>query len=468
MIFNSYNFLFLFLPLVFGLYWFVFNKNRRAQIILLLLAGYVFYGAWDWRFTSLLMLSTIVDYCVGVFLSKTEEAKKRKFLLMFSLIVNLGVLGLFKYFNFFTDSFQDLMAMFGMEVDFFTINLLLPVGISFYTFQTLSYTIDVYRNKTPVCKDFLLFAVFVSYFPQLVAGPIERANKLIPQIKAPVKFNRTQAEDGLKLVLWGLFQKVVVADSCGVIVDEVYANHENLSGSYLFFGHLLFLFQAYGDFAGYSNIAVGTSKLLGIELTMNFNYPYFSRSISEFWKRWHITFGNWFKDYVFIPLGGNRGSKGKTIRNIFIIFFLSGVWHGAAWTYILSLTLFGLYYVYPTFKRKPKRDDIASTKDIGAILLTLFIFYVHMILFRSETLLKAWEMMTYIPLKWDFNFPMEYLPQLLLGLALLIFEWRHRRKTNPLKDLKLVFPIRWGFYSLLTLMILENLGRPTPYMYFQF
>jgi len=318
MLFNSIEFA-IFLPIVFILYWFVTNRDLRVQNLLLLVASYVFYGWWDYRFLSLIVFSSIVDYSIGLQMSKTDAQNKRKLLLFASLCVNLGLLGFFKYYNFFIDSFVDAFTFFGHSINPDRLNIILPVGISFYTFQTLSYTIDVYKRKLEPTKDILSFFAFVSFFPQLVAGPIERATNL----------------DGMRQILWGLFKKVAIADNCAVFVNLIFANSADHSGSTLFIGAILFAFQIYCDFSGYSDIAIGTARLFGFNLMKNFAFPYFSRDIAEFWRRWHISLSTWFRDYLYIPLGGSRGSNYVKIRNTFIIFIVSGFWHGANWTFIV-------------------------------------------------------------------------------------------------------------------------------------
>lgn len=333
MLFNSIDFA-IFLPIVFLLYWFVVNKNLKHQNILILVASYVFYGWWDWRFLSLILFSTIVDYSIGISLSKQENQTKRKILLWTSILVNVGFLGFFKYYNFFLDNFVTAYSFFGHPMSASSLNIILPVGISFYTFQTLSYTIDVYNRKLEPTKDFVVFAAFVSFFPQLVAGPIERAKHLLPQFYVKRTFEYSKAIDGLRQILWGLFKKIVIADNCAKFVSLIFDNSTEYSGSTLVLGLVLFTFQVYCDFSGYSDIAIGTSRLFGFNLMQNFNFPYFSRDFAEFWRRWHISLSTWFRDYLYIPLGGSRGGVGMKIRNTFVIFIVSGFWHGANWTFI--------------------------------------------------------------------------------------------------------------------------------------
>ena len=322
MLFNSLEFL-LFLPTIFCLYWFVFKKNLRVQNLLLLISSYVFYCWWDWRFLSLIFLSTIVDYFVGLKIHNSSNKKARKSYLWISVLFNLGLLGFFKYFNFFIDSWIDLIGAFGYEhQSTWTLNVILPVGISFYTFQTMSYSLDIYHGKLKPTKDFISFASFVSFFPQLVAGPIERASNLLPQILKSRVFKYEQGVQGLRLILWGMFKKVVIADSLGWRVDHVFNHYQNLDGGILLLGLIYFSFQIYCDFSGYSDIAIGVSKLFGFELMSNFKFPYFARDIGEFWRRWHISLSTWFRDYLYIPLGGSKRGKWLSIRNLFIIFIV--------------------------------------------------------------------------------------------------------------------------------------------------
>ena len=344
MLFNSIDFA-VFLPIVFILYWFVTNKNLRLQNFLIVVASYFFYGWWDWRFLSLILFSTLVDYIVGFRLEIEERQFKRKLLLWTSILVNLGFLGFFKYYNFFLDNFIASFSLLGLEFKANSLNIILPVGISFYTFQTLSYSIDVYRRKLKPTKDFIAFSAFVSFFPQLVAGPIERAENLLPQFYKIRIFDYSKAVDGMRQILWGLFKKMVIADNAAEIANQIFNNSADYSGSTLLLGALFFTFQIYGDFSGYSDIAIGTARLFGFDLMRNFNFPYFSRDIAEFWRRWHISLSTWFRDYLYIPLGGSRGSRLMIIRNTFIIFIVSGFWHGANWTFIVWGALHAIYFL---------------------------------------------------------------------------------------------------------------------------
>ncbi|MFN5628051.1 MAG: MBOAT family O-acyltransferase, partial [Bacteroidota bacterium] len=323
MLFNTIGFA-IFLTIVFFLYWFVANKNLIVQNSLLLISSYYFYSCWDWRFLFLLIFSTLLDYFTGNKMSESNKKVSKKFWFWLSILINLGFLGIFKYYNFFAESFAAFLENFGLKVNPFTLNVILPVGISFYTFHGLSYVIDVYKERIKAEKNFIDYAVFVSFFPLLVAGPIERATHLLPQIQKKRIFVYSKAIDGLRQILWGLFKKVVIADQCADFANEFFNNAENYSGSSLLVGAIFFAFQIYGDFSGYSDIASGTARLFGIELLKNFSYPYFSRDIAEFWRRWHISLSTWFRDYLYIPLGGSKGGNWIKIRNTFIIFIVSG------------------------------------------------------------------------------------------------------------------------------------------------
>ena len=333
MFFNSLSFA-IFLPIVFLLYWFVFNKNKSWQNSLLIVASYYFYACWDWRFLFLLVFSTLLDYYTGLMIEKNQSPSKRKFWFWLSIIINLGFLGVFKYYNFFATSFTELINGFGFQVNPLLIQVILPVGISFYTFHGLSYVIDIYKKRITAERNFIDYSLFVSYFPLLVAGPIERATHLLPQVKVKREFNFQKAKEGVHQIIWGLVKKVVIADSCAMYANEIFNNHEQMNSLSLILGAIYFAFQIYGDFSGYSDIALGTSKLFGIDLLKNFNFPYFSRDIAEFWRRWHISLSSWFRDYLYIPLGGSKGGKWMQVRNTFIIFLVSGFWHGANWTFI--------------------------------------------------------------------------------------------------------------------------------------
>jgi len=396
MLFNSLEFL-LFLPTVFVLYWFVFKNQLRAQNILLLVASYVFYGWWDWRFLSLIIASTFLDYFVALALQKNDSSLKRKYLLGLSLLGNLGMLGFFKYYNFFVESWVEAWANLGITMEVSTLKIILPVGISFYTFQTLSYTIDVYRKEMQPTKNFIDFAAFVTFFPQLVAGPIERASHLLPQFYKKRLFSYDLAVSGIHLILWGLFKKVVIADSCAIYVNEIFGNYDKLDSLTLLLGSVYFAFQIYGDFSGYSDMAIGFARLFGFNLMLNFNYPYFSRDIAEFWRRWHISLSTWFRDYIYIPLGGSQVGLWFQVRNTFIIFLVSGFWHGANWTFLVWGFLNALYFL-PLLLRGKNRKHIGalqlgwnfiSVKTFFSILSTFLLTCLAWIFFRSASVTEA-------------------------------------------------------------------------------
>ncbi len=386
MLFNSFEFLF-FLPTVFILYWIVLGKSIQLQNILLLIASYIFYGWWDWRFLSLIAASTLLDYCIGIALDKTNHKSVKKRLLWLSILFNLGLLGFFKYFNFFIESWVDALASIGyVSQNVWMLEIVLPVGISFYTFQTMSYSIDIYRGKLKPTKNFIAFAAFVSFFPQLVAGPIERATNLVPQFLSKREFSYQIISKGIKLMIWGFFLKLVVADRAAIYVDAVYNNIESHQGLSFVFATVLFAFQIYGDFAGYSLIAIGTAKLFGFDLMTNFRRPYFSSSVSEFWTRWHISLSTWFRDYLYIPLGGNRVAKPKWLFNLFITFLVSGLWHGAKWTFVVWGAINGVYLILEILLIKKNRKGILN------ILVTFCLINFAWIFFRANTLADAGQM----------------------------------------------------------------------------
>ncbi|WP_349663562.1 MBOAT family protein [Cellulophaga lytica] len=482
MLFNSIDFA-IFLPVVFFLYWFVVNKNLQLQNFLLLVASYVFYGWWDWRFLSLIAFSTLVDYSLGVLLGKEEKESKRKVYLWTSIIVNLGFLGFFKYYNFFVESFVDAFTFFGQEIEIGTLNIILPVGISFYTFQTLSYTIDVYKRNLEPTKKFIAFAAFVSFFPQLVAGPIERASNLLPQILKKRSFNYCEAKDGLRLMLWGLFKKVVIADSLSPIVNDIFSNYSTLSSPVLIMGAIFFAFQIYGDFSGYSDIAIGTAKLFGIELMSNFKFPYFSKNIGEFWRRWHISLSTWFRDYLYIPLGGSRGSKLKGIRNVFAIFIVSGFWHGANWTFIFWGLFHALLFL-PSFILGTNRkyveiaksgfNIVTAIKNVYRTVLTFALVTVGWVFFRAETISDAFTYLKRIVTVFsvgDYSHPNGYrlIDYLLLLLFFVAYEYIIRNKERNPISFKNKY-VRLLVYILLVFLMLlfYDDGVDRSFIYFQF
>jgi len=478
MLFNSLDFA-IFLPIVFVLYWFVVNKNLKHQNILIAVASYVFYGWWDWRFLALILFSTLVDYVVGVSLGKEQSLNKRKTLLWISILVNLGFLGFFKYYNFFLDNFKSAFTFFGSEINANSLNIILPVGISFYTFQTLSYTIDVYKKRLEPSKDFISFAAFVSFFPQLVAGPIERATNLLPQMLSKRKFEYNEAVDGLRQILWGLFKKIVIADNCATYANLIFNNSAEYSGSTLVLGAIFFTFQIYGDFSGYSDIAIGTSRLFGFKLMQNFAFPYFSRDIAEFWRRWHISLSTWFRDYLYIPLGGSRGGTWMKVRNTFIIFIVSGFWHGANWTFIVWGALNALYFL-PLLLTKRNRQNMEvvashsyfpSIKEIGEMTLTFGLTVFAWIFFRADNIGHALEYIKNIFTSSLFSKP-EILPLMVSFLVILFvcLEWVGRREEYAIEKMgfKWVKPVRWSFYLFIALLIFLFDGNDQVFIYFQF
>ncbi|SFT41562.1 D-alanyl-lipoteichoic acid acyltransferase DltB, MBOAT superfamily [Algoriphagus locisalis] len=542
MLFNSYEYL-IFLPVVFLLYWYVFSKNLKARNLFLLAASYLFYGWWDWRFLGLIALSSAVDYWCGLQLgpvtssdnrvistdsvvistngrnpkdssikekeispsagssrndlnaksfrsAAVEEISKskifslfngRKLYLTISLLFNLGLLAFFKYFNFFIESTTDLISFLGFQPNIHTLNIILPVGISFYTFQTLSYTIDAYRGKLEPTKDPIAFFAYVSFFPQLVAGPIERASNLLPQFFQKKSFDYTMAMDGMRQILWGLFMKVVIADNCAVFVNQAFNNPESQLASNLLIGAVFFSFQIYGDFAGYSNIAIGTGKLFGFHLMQNFAFPYFSRDIAEFWRRWHISLSTWFRDYLYIPLGGSKGSKFQSLRNILIIFLVSGFWHGANWTFIAWGGINAVLFI-PLFwfgKNRVHLGIVAQNRafptfyELGQVLLTFSVTTLAWIFFRSPDLSTAGTYLSQL-----FSASILTKPQMDIRVYLficwvlifIILEWMGRREEYAIQKMAFSKPalIRYGLYYGLVMAVFLFARKEQEFIYFQF
>lgn len=484
MLFNSIEFA-IFLPIVFIFYWFITNRNLKLQNILLILASYVFYGWWDWRFLSLIIFSSCIDYLVGIGLGETENQRKRKLLLIISIFVNLGFLGFFKYFNFFAESFADAFTLLGKPVETSRLNIILPVGISFYTFQTLSYSIDVYKRKLKPTKDALSFFAFVSFFPQLVAGPIERATNLLPQFYKKRTFEYDKAVDGIRQILWGLFKKVVIADNCAQFANHIFDNYTDLDGSTLVLGAIFFTFQIYGDFSGYSDIAIGTSRLFGFNLMQNFAFPYFSRDIAEFWRRWHISLSTWFRDYLYIPLGGSRGGTYMKVRNTFIIFIVSGFWHGANWTFIAWGFLNACYFL-PLLLTKNNRSNLdvvaqgkllPSVKEVFQIGITFGLTVFAWIFFRAESMGQAFSYLSGLFSSSLFVIPSHYIGEksaiqvIVLVCIFSIIEWFGREHKYAVANIHFQrnYIIRWGMYMLLGLSIFTfgNYNK-TEFIYFAF
>ncbi len=478
MLFNSLEFA-IFFVIVFFLYWFVFNKSLKVQNFFLVVCSYFFYACWDWRFLFLLAFSTVLDFVSGLMIDKADSKVRKKFWLILSVGINLGFLGFFKYYNFFIESFAELLTTIGLTPHFTTLSIILPVGISFYTFHGLSYVFDIYNGKIKPSHNWSNYTLFVSFFPLLVAGPIERATHLLPQVEKVRTFSYSKAVDGMRQILWGLFKKIVIADNCASLVNTIFAGHEQYTGSTLVLGAMLFAIQIYGDFSGYSDIALGTARLLGIELLQNFRFPYFSRDIAEFWRRWHISLSSWFKDYLYIPLGGSRGGMAKTIRNTFIIFLVSGFWHGANWTFVMWGGLNALF-IMPSviFKTNRKNLDtvaqgklLPSFKELVQVLLTFMLASFAWIFFRAETISSAFVYVSEIFSSSLFSKPSVMSGTvILLAVIFMIIEWFGREDKYALEKfgLKWKAPIRWTFYYVLILAILFMGGEQQEFIYFQF
>jgi alginate O-acetyltransferase complex protein AlgI len=479
MLFNSLSFA-VFLPVVFFLYWFVTKKNLRFQNILLLGASYFFYACWDYRFLFLLMFSTLLDFYTGVRISEADSNRGRKMWLWISIVINLGFLAMFKYYNFFISSFAESISYLGLAINPWTFEVILPVGISFYTFHGLSYVIDIYYGRIEAERNFVDYSVFVSFFPLLVAGPIERATHLLPQIKQKREFNYIQAVDGLRQILWGLFKKIVIADNCAQYVNSIFNHHSQQSGSTLLLASVLFAFQIYCDFSGYSDIALGTARLFGIELLRNFAFPYFSRDIAEFWRRWHISLSSWFRDYVYIPLGGSKGGTWMKVRNTFIIFLLSGIWHGANWTFIVWGALNALYFM-PLLLLNKNRQNIEivaqgrylpSVKEFFNMSITFVLTVLAWIFFRAATVTDAVNIIRRIFSRSILKVPSLSMPTMLIPFLILfiLIEWLGRENKYAIEKSFFGMPrvVRWGFYYGLVMVIFLFAGKEQQFIYFQF
>jgi alginate O-acetyltransferase complex protein AlgI len=481
MLFNSLSFL-VFLPIVFILYWFVFNKSLKIQNILLLAASYYFYSCWDWRFVFLLAFSTLLDYYSGLAIYNAKKISTKKIWLTISVVINLGFLGVFKYYNFFADSFAELLHGVGIQSHFTVLQVILPVGISFYTFHGLSYVFDIYNNKIRPTENVVQYSLFVSFFPLLVAGPIERATHLLPQMEKKRNFKYEQAVDGLKQILWGLFKKIVIADNCAHFANDIFNNSSAYSGSTLLLGALLFTFQIYGDFSGYSDIALGVARLFGFELIKNFSFPYFSRDIAEFWRRWHISLSSWFRDYLYYPLGGSRGSTILRVRNTFIIFIVSGFWHGANWTFIIWGALNALF-IMPSIIFKTNRNNLEivakgrllpSITEVFQMGITFLLTVFAWIFFRAETVKQAVLFIKNIFTRQLFTNPIQTRLSVICVILVTIFmiiEWLGREQNYAIESLGSGTPrlVRLSFYS----FVLFSIGMfmetgVTEFIYFQF
>lgn len=482
MLFNSLSFA-IFLPLVFLLYWFGTNGKLRLQNLLLLFSSYYFYACWDWRFMFLLIFSTFLDYFTGIKIFDAKQRSGKLFWLWLSVGINLGFLGVFKYYNFFAQSFAEGLSLLGLKTTPETLQVILPVGISFYTFHGLSYVIDLFKNRIEPERNFVDYSVFVSFFPLLVAGPIERATHLLPQIIQKRTFSYPKAVDGLRQILWGLFKKIVIADNCAEFANTIFKNPEAYSGSTLVLGALFFTFQIYCDFSGYSDIALGTARLFGIELLRNFAFPYFSRDIAEFWRRWHISLSSWFKDYLYIPLGGSKGGMAMKIRNTFIIFTVSGFWHGANWTFLIWGFLNALY-IMPSIILNTHRNNLdivakgrtfPTMKEFAEILLTFTLTVFAWIFFRAETVSQAFTYLNGIFTLSIFQVPKfpginASIPILVLTLVFIAIEWMGRENQYAIAKLGEKWPkgVRWAMYYSVVLIIFWFTGKEQQFIYFQF
>jgi D-alanyl-lipoteichoic acid acyltransferase DltB (MBOAT superfamily) len=467
---------------VFLLYWFVF-KPRRLQNLFLVVASYVFYGWWDWRFLWLIALTSFSSYVSGILIQRHEGQRHIQRLVSASnIILNLVILAVFKYYNFFMDNLAFLFSSVGYRLDWVTLDIILPVGISFYTFQALSYTIDVYRGQIRPTHDIVEFFAYISFFPQLVAGPIERATNLLPQFQRERQFDYAKAVDGMRQILWGLFKKLVIADNCASAVNAFWTEYNDLSGLSLLAIGILFTFQIYSDFSGYSDIAIGCARLFGISLKQNFNFPYFSRSIPEFWRRWHISLMTWFRDYIYFPLGGSRCARWKVIRNTLIVFFVSGLWHGANWTFIC----WGLYHacliaIYILLGINTKSKDVVaqgrllpSVREFCQLAITFFLAVVGWIIFRSENMPQAYEFLSRMfTTMFDQGLYIAHGKRYLIwGFLMLLVEWLQRDKQHALQlshqGLFRYAPARFALYAVLVYIMFLYAGTVQTFIYFQF
>lgn len=477
MLFNSIDFAFFF-PIVFLLYWLIFTKNNKLQNLFLLSVSYLFYGWWDWRFLSLIVISSAVDFFIGKMLQQEDVPSKRRVLLGASIVVNIGILAFFKYCNFFIDSFADAFSLFGANLDFARLDIILPVGISFYTFQTLSYTIDIYKKKIEPTEDALSFFAFVSFFPQLVAGPIERASHLLPQFQTKKTFSYEDTRSGLLLMAWGFFKKIVIADRLAVFVNAAYGDVGALSGIETVFAIIFFAFQLYLDFSAYSDIAIGCARTLGFKLSLNFNKPYLSSSFSDFWKRWHISLSSWFRDYVYIPLGGSKNGPNKTMANIFVVFLLSGLWHGASWNFVLWGALNGLFLII--FDRFLTARNPGLFKQISSGIFVSAMWALSLVFFRVHSFPDAITVLQNISFTWTdklYTFGLketEFKFTLFMLVFLMCYEFfMEKYKTLQESFYNWSFMARWPVYIVLVLSIvlLGAYGagmNDNSFIYFQF
>ena len=474
MLFNSFAFA-AFLPLTFSGYW-VLRNRLRAQNGFVLVASYVFYGWWDWRFLFLIAFSSLVDFLVGLGLGRNENLRNRRLLLGTSLAANLGLLGFFKYFNFFAQSFADLLGAVGLNASMYTLEIILPVGISFYTFQTLSYSLDLYHRRLEPTRDLLAFLAYVSFFPQLVAGPIERATHLLPQFLKRREFSEEEGIDGVRQILWGLFKKMVVSDTCGGVVDDIFAHYGDYSSISLLLGGVFFAMQIYGDFSGYSDVAIGTARLFGFRILRNFAYPYFSRDIAEFWRRWHMSLSSWFRDYLYIPLGGNRVGRLRSLRNIIITFVVSGFWHGANWTFVVWGALNAAYFL-PLFlgrKHRTHLDTVAEGRLLPNLAETLqmattfSLTLLAWIFFRAESVGSALDYLREMVMSNPFSPLRASTHAFAFSVLMLCWEWVQREREHGLEVARLPRWGRWTLYLGLLSIIVQFSGGQREFIYFQF
>jgi D-alanyl-lipoteichoic acid acyltransferase DltB (MBOAT superfamily) len=470
MSFASVTFL-IFLPIVFLVYWSL-HRHHQWQNFFLLLSSYTFYGWWDWRFLILIVITSASSYASGLLMEHIEHKRR---VVAANICLNIGILAVFKYYNFFVENLCLLLKPAGVTLDAPTLNFILPVGISFYTFQSLSYTIDVYREKLKPTRDILAFFTYIAFFPQLVAGPIERATNLLPQISRYRTFRYDEASDGLRRILWGFFKKMVVADNCAVAVNTIWANHSDSGALTLITGAVLFSFQIYCDFSGYSDIAIGTARLFGIRIMENFNLPYLSRSIGEFWRRWHISLMTWFRDYLYIPLGGSRNGQLNTVRNTLIVFFLSGLWHGANWTFIVWGLYNALLLLVERFvvhrENHFKKNQPVRWRDLPSILFTFCLAVLGWCIFRSSSMGEAFSYLSHLTqsvLTANFGSITHGKSALLWCLLLVVVEWVQRYRKHPLQIDHLTTTMRWAIYYLLMLVVFFGRGEEQTFIYFQF
>lgn len=479
MVFNSIEFA-IFLPAAFLLYWFVFSRSCKLQNIFILAASYLFYGWWDWRFLSLIAFTSLCSWASGLHIERRRnEGGNARAISVANIVVNLAILCLFKYHDFFAESFA--RCFLGGRSEGLLLHLILPVGISFYTFQALSYSIDVYRGKIAATRDIVQFFAYVSFFPQLVAGPIERASNLLPQFAKPRRLDAGEAIDGVTLALWGLFKKMVLADNCAIYVDAIFSSPQGQSGSTLLLAAILFALQIYGDFSGYSDIAIGTARLFGIKLSRNFNVPYFSRDIAEFWRRWHISLTTWFRDYVYIPLGGSRCSKAKVIRNTFVIFLLSGLWHGANWTFLAWGAYHALLFLPLIVTGRNRRNTgpvaegraLPSAAEFGKMLLTFQLVTIGWIFFRADSVQQACSYIAGIFDSSLFSAPAisnaaDMVPIPIAIIAVAIVEWTCRNNANGACFTPKSNAARIIFCTLTVLLTIFFGASSDSFIYFQF